>query len=54
MLKVSIMSSFLIVLIFSNAAFSGEANIGQGRIYDIGTYVTDLHAQRSFIPGFSA
>ena len=42
------MSSFLIVFLFSGAAFSGEANVGQGRIYDIGTYVTDLQRTKAF------
>ena len=48
MLKVSIMSSFLIVLLFSSTTFSGVTNVGQGRIYDIGTYVTDLQRTKEF------
>ena len=48
MLKVSKKSSFLIVFLFSGAAVSGEANIGQGRIYDIGTYVSDLQRTKEF------
>ena len=47
-LNVSIIISYLIVLLFSGAAFSGETNIGQGRVYDIGTYVTDLQRTKAF------
>ena len=47
-LNVSIIISYLIVFLFSGAAFSGETNIGQGRVYDIGTYVTDLQRTKAF------
>lgn len=45
---VSVMSLILIVVLFSVAVFSGQAGAGQGRIYDIGIYVTDLHRTKEF------
>jgi catechol 2,3-dioxygenase-like lactoylglutathione lyase family enzyme len=46
--KVSIMTPILIAFLFSGAVFSGETNFGQGRIYDIGIYVTDLQRTEEF------
>ncbi|UCH74432.1 MAG: VOC family protein [Rhodospirillales bacterium] len=42
------MSLFLIVFLSSVAAVSGAANLGQGRVYDIGIYVTDLQRTKEF------